>query len=64
MLNVKKQPLITEQEAAKRLCVSVHKLRADRHHSTGIPYVKIGKLVRYHPEDLDTFISEQKVTPL
>jgi|TARA_B100001964_G_scaffold112818_1_gene125835 hypothetical protein len=41
--------LITEKELAKNLSISVFKLQKDRSRKTGLPYVRIGKIIRYDP---------------
>lgn len=49
--------LITETEASKKLGISVATLRTWRcTRRVNIPFVKLGKSVRYRPEDLDEFV--------
>jgi hypothetical protein len=48
---------MTEEEVAKRLNVSVGSLRRWRLLKKGPVYVKINSLVRYRPEDLDSWLS-------
>ncbi|MBV9158488.1 MAG: helix-turn-helix domain-containing protein [Acidobacteriaceae bacterium] len=50
--------LITETEVAKRLHVSLASIRRWRLEGRGPAFVKVGALVRYRPEDLDTWLSE------
>jgi excisionase family DNA binding protein len=50
--------LMTEIEVAKRLNVSVASVRRWRLERRGPAFVKVGALVRYHPEDLDAWLSE------
>ena len=39
---------LTEDELATLLNVSIAKLRKDRQLKRGLPYTKIGRVVRYH----------------
>ena len=43
--------LWTEEQLAAHQQVSSKKLQADRWKGVGVPYVKIGRLVRYRPAD-------------
>jgi excisionase family DNA binding protein len=47
-----------EIEVAKRLNVSLASVRRWRLERRGPAFVKVGALVRYRPEDLDTWLSE------
>lgn len=47
--------LLTETEAAARLNVSISTLRAHRFHRKGLSYVKLGRSVRYRPEDIAAY---------
>jgi excisionase family DNA binding protein len=49
--------LMTEEEVSKRLNVSVASLRRWRLLRRGPIFVKIGSLVRYRPEDLDSWLA-------
>ena len=51
------QSFLTEQEVSKRLSVSVATLRRWRLEKRGPMFVKVGSLVRYRPEDLDTWVA-------
>ena len=48
--------LMTEEEVAKRLNVSLASLRRWRLLRKGPAFVKLGSLVRYKPEDLDSWL--------
>ena len=48
---------LTEQEVSKRLNVSVATLRRWRLEKRGPMFVKVGSLVRYRPEDLDSWVA-------
>jgi hypothetical protein len=50
------EPLITEGEAARILRVSVASLRRWRRQGAGPVYRKLGKTVRYRPDDLADFV--------
>lgn len=42
----------TEQDVARYLKCSVHKLRNDRWAGVGLPYHKYGRLIRYDPNEV------------
>ncbi len=50
------EPLINEHEYARITHRSVASARRDRLLGKGCPYVKLGALVRYRPEDVRGFI--------
>ena len=49
--------LMTEEEVARRLKVSVGSLRRWRLLKRGPVFIKINSLVRYRPEDLDSWLA-------
>jgi hypothetical protein len=51
------QNLMTEEEISRRLNVSVASLRRWRLIGNGPGFIKIGSLVRYRPEDLDSWLA-------
>jgi len=51
------QSFLNEQEVSKRLNVSVATLRRWRLEKRGPTFVKVGALVRYRPEDLDSWVA-------
>lgn len=55
------QQLLTEQDLAKILKVSVHKLRRDRCKGGGIPFIKLAGAVRYAPTEVEAWIAERTV---
>ena len=55
--------LMTEQEAAAHLGVSVSGMRKWRARQTGPKYAKFGKIIRYRRSDLDAFVQSRIVTP-
>jgi hypothetical protein len=60
--NVTITNLLDEKKTAEILGLSVQTLRNDRATLRRIPYVKIGKSVRYRPEDLAELIEAHRVT--
>lgn len=72
MINIEKQEYvnqnvsvqsrwISEKEAAKIMSVSVSTLRAHRFLRKGLPYIKVGRAVRYSIEDIFKFMEEHKI---
>lgn len=49
--------LMTEDEVAKALNISVASLRRWRVEQRGPLFVKVGSLVRYRPEDLESWLA-------
>jgi len=49
--------LLTEEEVAKRLHVSLASIRRWRLERRGPQFIKVGSLVRYRPEDLESWLS-------
>jgi excisionase family DNA binding protein len=50
--------LLTEQELADLLRVSVKTLQGQRWQKVGIPYLKIGRAVRYRREDIESYLNQ------
>ena len=57
----KLETLLTQQEFAKRFNVSVRFLQHDRSTKRRIPYVKIGRFVRYRELDGINFIEKNRI---
>lgn len=53
--------LLDEKQVANLLGLSVQTLRNDRAGRRRIPYVKMGKAVRYRPEDVQAFIEGNRI---
>jgi excisionase family DNA binding protein len=53
--------LKTPEQAAAYLAISERQLQLDRVTKRSIPFVKVGRLVRYKQSDLDAFIAAQTV---
>ena len=54
--------LLTETEVATRLEVTKPCLRRWRHEGRGLPYVRVGRLVRYEPQAVEEFIALNRQT--
>lgn len=52
---------MNEKQVAESLNVSVKLLQKQRMTGEGLPYLKIGKCVRYDPQDVEQFIINSKV---
>lgn len=55
-----KENMIETEALAERLGISPHTLIQWRFKGIGPPYVKLGKLVRYHVASVDKWIEEQE----
>ena len=53
--------LMTPDDAATYLTINKRQLQLDRTTKRNIPFIKIGRLVRYSKSDLDAYISKQTV---
>lgn len=49
--------LLTEQDVASRLHVSLASVRRWRLERRGPQFIKVGALVRYRPDDLETWLA-------
>lgn len=49
--------VLTEEEVAKRLHISVASIRRWRLERRGPQFIKVGSLVRYRPENLESWLS-------
>jgi hypothetical protein len=57
------ETLLTEQEYARITKRSVASVRRDRLLKQGCPYVKLGALVRYRPEDIRAYLDRSLRQP-
>jgi hypothetical protein len=57
------EPLLTTQQVAKLLGKAPQTLINDRHEGRGLPYVKIGRLVRYRRAVVAKKVKECEVVP-
>ena len=56
------KPLLDEEAAALLVGMTVSTLQKKRVTGNGPPYVKMGRSVRYRPDDLESFVAERVVT--
>ena len=56
------KPLLDEEAAAPLVGMTVSTLQKKRVTGDGPPYVKMGRSVRYRPDDLESFVAERVVT--
>ena len=52
--------LITTEKAAELLCCTKRKLEADRIRGGGVPFIKVGRCVRYDTRDIEAYVSSRK----
>jgi len=52
---------LTERDVSQMICRALSTLRNDRHRSKGIPYVKLGKSVRYKLADVEEYMEANRV---
>ena len=62
-MSVKKKHFYSEAEVAQMGIKSRAALRNDRWTGKGLPYVKVGKSVRYYHFDVEKYLKDRKVTP-
>jgi predicted DNA-binding transcriptional regulator AlpA len=62
-MNEQQTRALTEQEVAARFGLSVATLRAWRWKRKGPRFVRLGRAVRYLPDDLDQFLALNSVGP-
>jgi excisionase family DNA binding protein len=53
------EELLTAQELARLLKVSVHTLRAWRREGVGPPWIKVGRAIRYRRSDVERWLEQQ-----
>ena len=53
--------LLSEKEVAKIYKINVRTLQRERSLGTGMPYVKLGKRVRYKRSDVEKYIDQHTV---
>lgn len=57
------QNLLNEHRVAELLGFHVQTLRNHRSAGVGIPYVKVGRSVRYQLVDIQEYLAERRITP-
>jgi len=61
---VEKQLLLSPRDAAKALGISERTLwRLTFEQTPALPHVRLGRSVRYRPEDLETYIESKRKEP-
>ena len=55
--------LFTEREAAEYLGTTQGVLQVDRHMGRGLPYVRIGRRIRYRLKDIRAYLDANTVNP-
>lgn len=53
--------LLDEKETALTVKKAVQTLRNDRHNNRGLPYIKLGRSVRYSMEDIEKYVAARKI---
>ena len=61
-LMIKRPKLFNEMETAEMVGRAVQTLRNDRFLRQGIPYVKLGRNIRYTLEDIIAYLDARKIT--
>lgn len=61
MAQINDKILLTEDEVSKLFNINKHTLQRDRFNGTGIPYVKLGRRVRYKVEDIQKYIERNTI---
>ena len=61
--NMVQQRFLSESDVALLLGMSVKTLQKHRHESRGLPYVKIGRAVRYDVQAVESWINQKRVEP-
>ena len=61
LAQIKEKILLTEDEVSKLFNINKHTLQRERFNGTGIPYVKLGRRVRYKVEDIQKYIERNTI---
>ncbi len=59
IMNRATRPLLDEHALAKALNKSVRTVQAERQRGTGIPFIKLGRNVRYDPNVVEQYLRAQ-----
>ena len=54
--------LLKEEDVAEMIKLALSTLRNMRHNQKGLPYVKLGRAVRYKRSDVEQYINENTVS--
>ena len=60
-MSVEVHKLLTQQQAVDLIAMSPAWFEMSRFKGTGIPYVKIGRSVRYREQDLAKFVNDRLI---
>ena len=63
LLNDPRLNLMTENDVSRYLGISKKKLQKDRQMGIGVPYIKVGRCVRYSPSDCQDFVQRSRIDP-
>lgn len=55
---------LTEKQVSELTGIPVPTLQNQRYYSTGLPYIKVGRLVRYSLEEVREYMKKATVHPL
>lgn len=56
--------LMTAQEVADKLGVSVYTVHRLRARPDGIPAYRVGRSIRFRPEEVDAYLAAQAIQPI
>jgi hypothetical protein len=56
--------LLTERQASARYNLSIPWLRRARSQRSGPPFMRIGRLIRYRPQDVEQYLTTRLVDTL
>jgi hypothetical protein len=62
-MSLQRVPLLTEQQVSEKYGLRLSKLRQDRFNDRGMPYMKIGKLIRYSQPMIEKYLNSCLVFP-
>jgi len=58
------RPLLDSTQAAEALGISINTLGRDRLNGTlGVPFIKLGRSIRYHIDDLNDWVAKKRLVP-
>jgi len=58
-----KAKYLSEKEVSKLTGFSLSKIQKDRFHRRGLPYIKLGRSIRYDIVDIEEYMNQRKVSP-
>jgi len=58
-----REPLATPEQVAELLSVNTTTLAQQRYRGIGLPYVRVGRAVRYRWADVEAYLADRTVTP-